>query len=285
MVAFSQALGFMPDYIPIRFFKEHRMVCNGVDTPLIFESSGTTGQVPSRHFIHRPDLYNRVSRYAFQQVYGAQSRVILALLPNYLERGSSSLVYMVKDIIDTQGLPGSGFYLNNHNELAQAIAEHTSAGEPLMLIGVSYALLDFAERYQRPLPTGTVVMETGGMKGRKKEITRKVLHDALKQSWGLEMVHSEYGMTELLSQAYAIADGIFKPAVTMQVEVMDPYEPGKMLPAGNRGRLCITDLANIYSCAFIMTDDLGVVYQDGSFEVIGRIETSEIRGCSLMYQA
>lgn len=283
MAAFEAALGFRPAYVPVRFFKDHRMRCDGAIPALTFRSSGTTGQIPAVHEVHDPEIYQKVSRHTFVSHYGNQPRVILALLPHYLERGDSSLVCMVHDFISAYGLPGSGFYLHNLEELYRAIIEHGNAGEPIILIGVAYALLDFAAQYPGAMPAGTIVIETGGMKGRKQEITRTVLHATLRQAWQLEAIHSEYGMTELLSQAYAARDGRFVPAVTMRVEVMDPYEPGKMLPPGSRGRLCITDLANIWSCAFIMTDDLGKVYADGSFEVTGRLDTAEIRGCSLMY--
>ncbi|MEM7039175.1 MAG: acyl transferase, partial [Bacteroidota bacterium] len=194
------------------------------------------------------------------------------------------LVYMVKDLILEYGLPGSGFYLDDLDALHQALSEAMDRREPIFLIGVSFALLDFAEQYALRLPAEAVVMETGGMKGRRKEMVRAELHAHLKAGLGVSAIHSEYGMTELLSQAYAVGDRFHCPP-WMRVHITDLYVPGKLLPPGQRGRLCITDLANVESCAFIATDDVGIQHEDGSFEVLGRMDHAALRGCNLLYES
>jgi hypothetical protein len=208
---------------------------------------------------------------------------ILALLPSYLERGNSSLVQMVKLWMDEFGLPGSGFYLYNFDALSQAISEAADAGEPILLIGVAFALLDFAEQNKSPLPPDTLVLETGGMKGRKKEIIRDELHEMLSKGLGISHIGSEYGMTELMSQMYARRDGRFFSPPWVKVFISDIHLPDLPKATGQSGRINLIDLGNVDSCAFISTDDIGRMYEDGSFEVLGRLDYSEMRGCSLMY--
>ena len=272
-------------HLPIDLFK-YREMKSGADwkAEAIFESSGTTGQVPSKHFVRDLEIYKQSILKGFHSFFPEQSYRIMALLPSYLERGNSSLVQMAKIWMDHFGLPGSGFYLNNFKALEQAILEGKDAGEPIILLGVSFALLDFAASYPLSVPSDSIIIETGGMKGRRKEITRKELHEALGAAFQQEQIYSEYGMTELLSQAYSVKSGRFKCPPWMKVEIGDIHLPTHKLPFGQSGRILITDLANIHSCAFIATEDLGIAYEDGSFEVLGRIDQSELRGCSLMYR-
>ncbi|MDX1907498.1 MAG: acyl transferase [Bacteroidia bacterium] len=272
-----------PVSVPISFFKHMALKTGDWEAETWFESSGTTGQSPSRHLVRTPETYIQQSLKGFFQFFPRQSYRILALLPSYLERGQSSLVYMVRGWMDQIGLPGSGFYLYNHQALAQAISEAGDAGEPILLIGVSYALLDFAEAMPMHLPPGTIVMETGGMKGRREELIRDKLHARLCDGLGISTVASEYGMTELLSQAYATAQGRFYPTTSLRAWVSDIHLDRLEVPHGVTGRLHLVDLANIHTCAFIATDDLARMYPDGSFEVLGRLDQAEARGCSLMY--
>lgn len=269
-------------FIPIRFFKEFPMRTAPPWTPeLTFRSSGTTGQVTSLHEVRDASIYRQALLKGFWQFYSEKSYKVFALLPNYLERAESSLVHMVKVWIEEFGLPGSGFYLYDHDALRQALAEAMDARAPILLIGVSFALLDFVEGGALRLPSDAIVMETGGMKGRRKELTRADLHATLKAAFGVP-VHSEYGMTELLSQAYMTGNGGFRCPPWMRVVITDPSIPGKVLPAGITGRINIIDLANLHSCSFIRTDDLGRLHADGSFDVLGRMDTAELRGCNLM---
>ncbi len=272
-------------FFPIAFFKSFVLKTGGSwQEEQIFESSGTTGQIPSRHFVRELDWYREVVLAGFYHFFEKKSYRILALLPSYLERDNSSLVYMVKTWMDHFGLPGSGFYLYNFDVLEQAIAEGNDAGEPILLIGVAFALLEFAKRPGLQLAPGTTVIETGGMKGRGEELSRKELHDRLKEGLGIDRVVSEYGMTELMSQAYALEGGKFFAPPWMQVEIVDLNLPTRMLEYGHRGRIGIIDLANVDTCAFILTDDLGLKHEDGSFEVLGRIDQAELRGCNLLYE-
>ena len=248
-----------------------------------FESSGTTGQTPSRHHVRDIQVYEMALLKGFTHFFPQQPYRILALLPSYLERGTSSLVHMVKTWMDHFGLAGSGFYLYNFEALEQAIGEAGDAGETILLIGVSFALLDFAEQYPQHLSTGSIVMETGGMKGRREELTRHELHERLSKGLGITNICSEYGMTELLSQAYAVKNGRFFTPPWMRIDIRDLHLSSLPRPIGSTGRICITDLANIHSCAFIETDDLGRQHLDGSIEVLGRVDHSELRGCNLMY--
>lgn len=269
-------------FLPISFFKTHRVVTGQVqDAALLFESSGTTGDVPSRHFVQDADIYEASMMAGFHQFYGLpEDYAILALLPSYLERGHSSLVHMAKVLMDKSGHPDNGFYLNEWPLLSEKLLKLKAAGQKVLLLGVTFALLDFAELYPMDL-SGTVVMETGGMKGRRTEWTRTQVHDYLKTQWQLDHIHSEYGMTELLSQAYAPKDGIFTSALTMRVLVRDIQDPLDTSAEGV-GAINIIDLANVHSCAFIATEDIGRLKADGTFEVLGRMDHVALRGCSLM---
>lgn len=269
-------------FLPVSFFKTHQISTEKPKTDtLCFESSGTTGSVNSKHYVLHPDRYNQSFHYSFQQFYGAASDyIILGLLPSYLERNNASLVYMVDALIKESRQPQSGFYLDQTDQLARVLAASRSSGKKVLLLGVTFALLDFAAQYPMDLSHVTV-METGGMKGRKAEWTRTQVHEFLKETWQLKQVHSEYGMTELLSQAYARKDGIFHCPDHMRILVRDVNDPFDIANAGS-GLINIIDLANIYSCSFIATDDIGQLARDGSFEVLGRADHSALRGCSLM---
>ena len=273
-------------FLPVSFFKTH-MVRTATEqeiqnkTTLVFESSGTTGETPSRHHIPDADIYERSLLQGFEQFYGDPGQyAILALLPSYLERKNASLVHMAKTLMQKSGHPDSGFYINEWEKLHEVLARLDQIGQKILLLGVTFALLDFAAAYPMAL-TNTIVMETGGMKGRREELTRNEVHAILKQQWHLKQVHSEYGMTELLSQAYAPADGIFKPTATMRVLVHDINDPLDVKETGT-GCINIIDLANIHSCSFIATEDIGNIADDGTFEVLGRMDHSALRGCSLM---
>lgn len=268
-------------FLPISFFKTHKVLCEGFEAPLYFESSGTTATGNSRHYLPRPELYETCFRYYFERFYGQpEAYVFLCLLPNYLERSHSSLVYMAKDLIGKSGHPESAFYLHDFQRLAETLSTVTSKGKKAILLGVTFALLDFADAYPMDL-SSVIVMETGGMKGRREEWTRAQVHNYLKERWQLPSVHSEYGMTELCSQAYADADGLYRAKGLMRVSVRDETDPLSNAVTG-KGCLNIIDLGNLYSCAFIATDDLGVVHTDGRFEVRGRVDYAALRGCSLM---
>lgn len=273
-----------PQFLPIRCFKEFALRSGSAWEPeAVFESSGTTGQQPSRHLVRDLGLYRESLMAGFQHFYGQGPMVVLALLPSYLEREHSSLVYMVREWMKVFGLPGSGFYLQDVDALRQALAEAAGRRERILLIGVSFALLDFAASHPIALPPDAIVMETGGMKGRGEELSRMELHRRLRTAFHLQAIHSEYGMTELLSQAYSLGDGRFRCPPWMRVTIADPYHPAACLPTGEPGRIHVTDLANVHSCAFIATDDCGVLHADGSFEVLGRLEDAELRGCNLLY--
>ncbi len=281
---FCQLLGTAHQtFVPIQFFKQYEMVTAGPwEAEAVFRSSGTTGQQPSQHFVRDLSLYHASHLNAFRHFYGTGERSIFALLPNYLERGDSSLVRMVQDWITEMGLPGSGFYLYDLDALQQALVEALERGERILLIGVSFALLDFVEQNQIALPPDAIVMETGGMKGRRKEMVREELHGILREGLGVTQIHSEYGMTELLSQAYARGGSRFRCPPWMKVVITDPYIPGREAALGRTGRINVIDLANVYSSAFIQTEDLGRAHPDGSFEVLGRMDHAELRGCNLM---
>jgi phenylacetate-coenzyme A ligase PaaK-like adenylate-forming protein len=270
-------------FLPIGFFRERKVICGEREAEVVFESSGTTGQAPSRHHIASETLYNRSLLYTFRSFYGDPSeRCILALLPSYLERGNSSLVYMMNQLIRRSTHPDSGFYLDDLKALSGVLKARSADGHPTLLVGVSFALLDLAEQFPQPLAPNITLMETGGMKGRRKELIRAELHKQLTSAFSLESVHSEYGMTELLSQAYSTGDALFSPPPWMRVLIRDTYDPFEMLPPGRSGGINIIDLANLYSCSFIETGDLGVVRSDGRFEVRGRYDQEEVRGCNLM---
>jgi len=269
-------------FLPISFFKTHTVLTATSQTPeLFFQSSGTTGENTSRHYIADPQLYEASLLAGFRQFYGDQAQyAILALLPSYLERKNASLVYMARALMEKSAHPDNGFYINEWDKLHAALQRLDSSGQKVLLLGVTFALLDFAAGYPMPL-SNTIVMETGGMKGRREELTRSEVHEILKQQWQLPHIHSEYGMTELLSQAYAPKDGIHYPTATMNVLIRDINDPLDIKPIGT-GALNIIDLANANSCAFIATEDIGAVSPDGSFQVLGRLDHSTLRGCSLM---
>ena len=268
-------------FLPISFFKTHKVQTTKY-TDFHFTSSGTTGSSVSKHYVPNLALYEASFRCGFERFYGAINKyAVLALLPSYLERSGSSLIYMVQDWIKNSKHPLSGFYLNDYAALANQLALLEKQKQPTLLIGVSFALLDFAEQYPQQLKH-TMVMETGGMKGRRKELLREALHQHLKEGFGQASIHSEYGMTELLSQAYACKDGQFETPPWMQVLARDPSDPLSLIAQGQIGGLNIIDLANQDSCAFIATEDLGRVYASGKFEVLGRFDAAEIRGCNLM---
>lgn len=270
-------------FLPISLFKTQRVLCTGVEASHIFESSGTTGNTTSRHYVASIDLYKRSFLSTFEMFYGnVTDWCILALLPSYLERNNSSLIYMVQELIKISAKNKSGFYLDQYTQLSEQIRENETAEKKTMLFGVTYALLDFAEQFPASLKN-TIVVETGGMKGRKKEIIRDEVHAILKQRLGVTEIHSEYGMTELLSQAYAVDKGIFHCPPWMKVRARAEDDPLLLLPqkAGTSGAANVIDLANLYSCSFLATDDL-VRFRESGFEILGRIDNSDIRGCSLL---
>ncbi len=269
-------------FLPIQFFKNYSIKTGSWQGETVFTSSGTTGGAASRHPVHNLDFYKKNTELGFQKYYGDPSKYCtLALLPSYLERSGSSLIFMADHFIRQSKFPQSGFFLNNTGGLLQVLESVKKDRIPTILLGVSFALLDLAEQCEIDL-SHIVVMETGGMKGRRKELTRSELHSILKKSFGIENVHSEYGMTELFSQAYSKGNGIFRPAPTMKVLAREITDPLSLQQYGKAGALNIVDLANFQTISFIATDDLGKVQKDGSFEVLGRLDNSDIRGCNLM---
>ena len=292
-------------FLPISFFKTHQVKTTEFEPEAVFESSGTTGSVNSHHLLKRIELYRQSFLKSFEIFYGDLTGwCIIGLLPSYLERKNSSLVFMVEELIRKSGHPQSGFYLNEFEKLNAVLVDLEKRKQKTLLIGVSFALLDFAEQFPLNLQH-TIVMETGGMKGRREELVKQELHEILKSKFQTKVIHSEYGMTELLSQAYSNGNGIFRCPPWMQIFVRDEEDPGKvdsqesiadsrtkpsnnnskfLIPNSIRGIINVIDLANIYSCSFIATDDAGKLYEEGSFEVLGRIDNSDIRGCSLMVE-
>ena len=270
-------------FLPIEFFKSHKVISKKVLPEIIFTSSGTTGSSTSRHLVADLDLYKNSFNKAFQLFYGnPEDYVILALLPSYLERSGSSLIYMVESLIKQSNDKRSNFYLYGHDDLHQLLLLLQGQQKKILLIGVSFALLDFAEKYPFPLKN-TIVMETGGMKGRRKELIREELHNILKAAFAVDEIHSEYGMTELLSQAYSKRWGEFNTPPWMKILIRDINDPFDISSsAGASGGINVIDLANIYSCSFIATSDLGKIYKNDSFNVLGRIDNSDIRGCNLL---
>lgn len=269
-------------FLPIEFFKSHDILSSSEPVEQVFTSSGTTRTVTSKHQVTNIKIYEESFRRAFSHFYGSiEDYVVLALLPSYLEREGSSLIYMVEDFIKQSCHPESGFYLNNLSELKEILINLDAQGKKILLIGVSFALLDLVESYQFELKN-TVIMETGGMKGRRKELVREELHTILKQGFGVEEIHSEYGMTELLSQAYSLGEGVFECPNWMQIIIRDPEDALTILPKNKTGGINVIDLANINSCAFIATQDLGKTLTDNRFEIIGRFDNSDIRGCNLL---
>ncbi len=268
-------------FLPISFFKTHPVITGIEMPPLFFESSGTTGQDRSRHYVTDPGLYDQSLTTGFQNVFGPTNDwQILALLPGYLEQPYASLVYMVRQLMKQSKTGEENFYLHQYEALFHHLERAESKGIKTLLVGVTYALLDFAEKFPVKLKH-THILETGGMKGRRKEMLREEVHSILKHHFGIENIYSEYGMTELLSQAYSLKDGVFSCPPWMKVLVRDEDDPFLVKTSG-RGALNMIDLANIHSCCFIATEDVGEVYEDGTFRVLGRMDASELRGCSLM---
>lgn len=269
-------------FLPIQFFKTHKVISSSLNTEATFTSSGTTGVVTSKHHVADLKIYESSYLKGFETFYGnIEDYVVLALLPSYLEREGSSLIYMVNDLIKRSKNTDSGFYLNNTNALRQKIIELENKGQKTLLIGVSFALLDFIEQESFKL-NHTIIMETGGMKGRRKELIREELHHTLKKGFGVDHIHSEYGMTELLSQAYSRGDGLFNCPPWMKILIRDPEDPLSISNTTKSGGINIIDLANYNSCAFIATQDLGKIHSNNSFEILGRFDHSDIRGCNLM---
>lgn len=269
-------------FLPIQFFKSHEILSSREIVEKTFTSSGTTGSITSKHYVTDLSVYEQSYIKAFEHFYGnIEDYVVLALLPSYLERDGSSLIYMVNDLITKSNRLESGFYLNNLDELAETLHQLEAKKQKTLLIGVSFALLDLIEQYQFKL-NYTLVMETGGMKGRRKEIIREELHSILKTGFGVNQIHSEYGMTELLSQAYSKGNGIFECPPWMKILTRDTEDALSLQKHNKTGGINIIDLANINSCAFIATQDLGKVHENEQFEIIGRFDNSDIRGCNLM---
>ncbi len=283
-------------FLPIQFFKSHKVVSNSNKIQQIFTSSGTTSpltpeggisnginkKTTSQHFVADVSLYEESYRQGFSEFYGnIEDYLVLALLPSYLERSGSSLIYMFDDLIKRTNNPESGFYLNNYSELIKKLIQLDNSGQNVILIGVTYALLDLIEMQKFNLHN-TIIMETGGMKGKRKEMIREDLHEQLCNGFGVSSIHSEYGMTELLSQAYSLGNGIFECPPQMQILIRDTEDALSYVDFGKTGGINIIDLANINSCSFIATQDLGKKYPNNSFEILGRFDNSDIRGCNLM---
>ncbi len=273
-------------FLPVEFFKRCEVRTTQYAEQLIFTSSGTTGANTSRHFVKDPGIYYKSLVAGFQQYYGALGGYhVLALLPAYLERTGSSLVTMVEKFMELSGNGCDGFYLYDFDALSRRIDELMARhdGKKILLIGVTFALIDYAEKFQRAYGDRVIIMETGGMKGRRKELVRDEVHSILCNRLGVSAVHSEYGMTELLSQAYSFGQGIYRETSTMRIMVRDASDPLRYVPHSTTGGINVIDLANIYSCAFVETKDLGIRYQDGTFKVLGRFDNSDTRGCNLLY--
>ena len=269
-------------FLPIQFFKTKKVLSSLDKVEEIFTSSGTTGSITSKHFVTDINLYKESYLKGFLHFYGnIEDYVVLALLPNYLERKGSSLVFMVDDLIIKSKNIESGFYLNNLEELAKKLIELNQKGQKVLLIGVSFALLDLIEQQQFNLKN-TIIMETGGMKGRRKELVREELHNTLKKGFGVDEIHSEYGMTELLSQGYSKGNGVFNCPPWMKILTRDTEDALTIQAKEKNGGINVIDLANYNSCSFIATQDLGKVYKNQTFEIIGRFDSSDIRGCNLM---
>ncbi|WP_437369547.1 acyl transferase [Maribacter litoralis] len=269
-------------FLPIEFFKSKNVLSSTDATEITFTSSGTTGSETSKHHVTDLSLYEKSYLKAFSHFYGnIEDYCVLALLPSYLERTGSSLIYMADDLIKKSNHPKSGFFLNEYEELYRLLLELQKTDTKILIIGVSFALLEFTEKYQLNLKNA-VIMETGGMKGRRKEIVRQELHELLSKGFGVEHIHSEYGMTELLSQAYSKGNGVFDCPAWMKILVRDTEDPLTYLKNGKSGGINVIDLANINSCSFIATQDLGKINHNGTFEIIGRFDNSDIRGCNLM---
>jgi phenylacetate-coenzyme A ligase PaaK-like adenylate-forming protein len=268
-------------FLPISFFKTHTILASGASVEILFSSSGTTGIITSKHHVADISLYQKSYKNGFAAFYGnIENYVVLALLPSYLEREGSSLIYMVEDLIKASNNGDSGFYLHNQDALIEKLEALEKSGNNILLIGVTYALLDLIEKKKLQL-NHTIIMETGGMKGRRKEMIREELHKQLCNGFGVKSIHSEYGMTELLSQAYSLGNGVFECPPWMQVYIRDTEDALSYISDGKTGGINIIDLANIHSCSFIATQDLGKKNPNG-FEVLGRFDHADIRGCNLL---
>jgi len=269
-------------FLPISFFKTKVIKTGNWPEEIIFKSSGTTGTIQSNHYVRSTEDYLNNCLKGFSKFYGSPvDYAILALLPSYLERDGSSLILMADRFIKLSKYSESGFFLNNMDELVDRLNDCMGKNIPVLVLGVSFALLDFAEMFPMPL-RNTVIMETGGMKGRRKELLREAMHTILKNAFKLDAIHSEYGMTELMSQAYSKGNGIFRCSETMKIFIRDSSDPLTILPVRRNGAINIIDLANIDSCAFIATDDIGKLHENGDFEILGRFDSSDIRGCNLL---
>ena len=271
-------------FLPIEFYKSHKIICDGLSAEKTFGSSGTGGQQKSFHFVHSVQLYEESCLKGFERAYGKiEDYCVLALLPSYLERNDASLVHMAQLFINKSKDPDSGFFLANYSAINKVFDQRKKKKEKrkTLLLGVSFALLELAEQNLNLSPN-TIVMETGGMKGRKKEMIREELHQKLCEGLGVQQIHSEYGMTELLSQAYAKENGLFECPPWMKVLIRDPQDPLSILPMNKSGGINVIDLANIYSCSFLATEDLGRVHKNEKFEVLGRFDNAAIRGCNLL---
>ena len=271
-------------FLPIELFKSQHIICGNMRPEITFTSSGTTGLSTSQHPVADIAWYTRRFRQAFDHFYGpVEDLAILALLPSYLERSGSSLIYMVDDLIARSGHAESGYFLYNHQDLFERIEQLKHRNVKTVLFGVTYALLDFLESYTVDAPD-LIVMETGGMKGKRKEMIREELHRILCQGFGVDSIHSEYGMTELLSQAYSHGNGRFQTPSWMKILIRDTNDPLTLVPEQRTGAINVIDLANYHSCSFIATQDLGRKHQQEEFEVLGRFDHSDIRGCNLLVQ-
>ena len=269
-------------FLPISVFKTHQVLSKKQPAQVVFKSSGTTGMERSQHFVHRLDVYEESFTKGFEWFYGdITNYAILALLPSYLEQGESSLVYMVDDLIKKSNNPNSGFYLNNYDDLIAKLKVLESKKQKTILLGVSYALLDLVEQYDLQLKN-TIIMETGGMKGRRREMVKEELHHVLKNGFGVNEIHSEYGMTELLSQGYSKGNGVFETPPWMKVLIRDATDPLTYISNNQTGGINVIDLSNWYSCAFISTQDLGKIIGSEQFEIVGRFDHTDIRGCNLL---
>ncbi len=271
-------------FMPIQFFKTREVIEEQKEAEIVFSSSGTTGMVTSQHLVADLNWYERSFRLAFEEFYGDVGEIaVLALLPNYLERSGSSLIYMVDDLIKNSHQDESGYFLYNHQDLKSTLEALKQKGTKTILFGVTYALLDFVEEFKVDFPE-LIVMETGGMKGKRKEMIREELHAILSTGFGVSKIHSEYGMTELLSQGYSKGDGLFKTPAWMKILIRDTNDPLTLIDDKKTGAINVIDLANYHSCSFIATQDLGKYHPDGSFEILGRFDNSDIRGCNLLVQ-
>lgn len=270
-------------FLPVEFFRNHKVVTGNLPVEMIFESSGTTGFIPGKHYVNDLSLYERSFLRTFTLFYGdPEDFLIVSLLPSYTERKGSSLAYMADKLMRKSRYSQSGFYKGNDEELISVIVKAKKEHQKILLLGVSFALLDLAEKYSPDL-SGIIIMETGGMKGRRKELTRPELHSILKKKFNVPLIHSEYGMAELMSQAYSKGNGIFYCPPWMKVVIRDPHDPLSIYQEpGRTGGISIIDLANINSCSFISTSDLGRLHEDGGLEVLGRFDNSDVRGCNLL---